>query len=86
MPNYAFKGRSGAGQAVDGEIEGTNSNVVAELLMDRGVTPISIVEKKVQVDVLELLKERFDLTKISVEELLMFTRQMGGLIIHKIQL
>ena len=80
MPHYAFKGRSGAGQAVDGEIEGTNSNVVAELLMDRGVTPISIVEKKVQVDVLELLKERFDLTKISVEELLMFTRQMGGLV------
>lgn len=80
MPNYAFKGRSGAGQAVDGEIEGTNSNVVAELLMDRGVTPISIVEKKVQVDVLELLKDRFDLYKISVEELLMFTRQMGGLV------
>jgi MSHA biogenesis protein MshG len=80
MPNYAFKGRSGAGQAVDGEIEGTNSNVVAELLMDRGVTPISIVEKKVQVDVLELLKDRFDLTRISVEELLMFTRQMGGLV------
>ena len=80
MPNYAFKGRSGAGQAVDGEIEGTNSNVVAELLMDRGVTPISIIEKKVQVDVFELLKERFDLARISVEELLMFTRQMGGLI------
>jgi MSHA biogenesis protein MshG len=80
MPHYAFKGRSGAGQAVDGEIEGTNSNVVAELLMDRGVTPISIVEKKVQVDVFELLKDRFDLTRISVEELLMFTRQMGGLV------
>ena len=80
MPNYAFKGRSGAGQAVDGEIEGANSNVVAELLMDRGVTPISIIEKKVQVDVFELLKERFDLARISVEELLMFTRQMGGLI------
>jgi MSHA biogenesis protein MshG len=80
MPNYNFKGRSGNGQMIDGEIEGANSNAVAGLLMDRGVIPISIVEKKAQVDVLEVFKDRFDLHKISIEELLMFTRQMGALI------
>ena len=80
MPFYEFKGRSGSGQLVDGEIEGSNSNAVAGLLMDRGVTPISIVEKKVQVDVIEVVKDRFNLHKISIEELLMFTRQMAALI------
>jgi MSHA biogenesis protein MshG len=80
MPNYAFKGRSGNGQMIDGEIEGASSNTVAGLLMDRGVIPISIVEKKTQVDVIEVFKDRFDLHKISIEELLMFTRQMGALI------
>jgi MSHA biogenesis protein MshG len=80
MPNYAFKGRSGNGQMVDGEIEGASSNAVAGLLMDRGLIPISIVEKKTQIDVIEVLKERFDLHKISIEEMLMFTRQMGALI------
>lgn len=80
MPQFEFKGRSGSGQLVDGEIEGTNTNAVAGLLMDRGVTPISIVEKKQQTDVLEVLRERFNLHKISIEEMLMFTRQMGALI------
>ena len=56
------------------------SNAVAGLLMDRGVIPISIVEKKIQVDVIEVIKDRFDLHKISIEELLMFTRQMAALI------
>jgi MSHA biogenesis protein MshG len=80
MPNYAFKGRSGGGQMIDGEIEGASSNAVAGLLMDRGVIPISIVEKKTQVDVIEVFKDRFDLRQVSIEEMLMFTRQMGALI------
>ncbi len=80
MPNYAFKGRSGSGQLVDGEIEGANSNAVAGLLMDRGLIPISIVEKETRVDVIEVLRDRFDLHQVSIEEMLMFTRQMGALI------
>ncbi len=80
MPSYEFKGRSGNGQMVDGEIEGANSNAVAGLLMDRGVIPISIVEKKQRVDVIEAVQERFNLYSISIEELLMFTRQMSALI------
>jgi MSHA biogenesis protein MshG len=80
MPQFEFKGRSGNGQMVDGEIEGANSNAVAGVLMDRGVTPISIIEKKQQIDVLEVFRDRFNLHKVSIEEMLMFTRQMGALI------
>ena len=80
MPFYEFKGRNSNGQPVDGEIEGSSSNAVAGLLMDRGIIPISIVEKTEQIDVFEVIKDRFDLHKISIEELLMFTRQMGALI------
>ena len=57
MPLYEFKGRSGNGQLIDGEVEGADSNAVAGLLMDRGVIPISIAEKKVQVDVIEVFKD-----------------------------
>ncbi len=80
MPQFEFKGRSGNGQLVDGEIEGANSNAVAGLLMDRGVTPISIVEKNQQIDILEVFRDRFNLHQVSIEEMLMFTRQMGALI------
>ncbi len=80
MPLYEFKGRGSNGQLIDGEFEGASNSAVAGLLMDRGVIPISIVEKKIKVDVIEMIKDRFDLHRISIEELLMFTRQMGALI------
>ena len=80
MPNYAYKGRSNNGQLVDGEIEAANNSAVATTLMDRGVIPISITEKKEPFDVLEAIKDKFDLYSISIEEQLMFTRQISALI------
>jgi MSHA biogenesis protein MshG len=80
MPNYAYKGRGRNGQLVDGEIEGVSNSGVASVLMDLGVTPISILEKKEQFDALKAFKDKFDLYSISIEEQLMFTRQMGALI------
>ncbi len=79
MPNYAHKGRGSNGQRVGGEIEGSNNTAVASLLIDQGVTPISIVEKKPQSDVIATINEKFGLYKVSIEEQLMFTRQMSGL-------
>jgi len=80
MPNYTYTGRGGNGQLIDGEIEGSNNSAVAGLLMDRGVTPIDIVEKKARIDLIDTLNEKLGLYKISIEEQLMFTRQMGGLL------
>ncbi len=80
MPLFEFKGRGSNGQMIDGEIEGASSTAVAGLLMDRGVTPISIVEKRAGVDIVELVRDKLDLHRISIEELLVFTRQMSALI------
>ncbi|MCP4490777.1 MAG: type II secretion system F family protein [Gammaproteobacteria bacterium] len=79
MPNFIFKGRGNNGQLVDGELEGSSSTVVAGQLMDRGVIPISIVEKKAQSDILAVIRDKFNLYDISIEELLMFTRQMSAM-------
>jgi MSHA biogenesis protein MshG len=65
MPLYQFKGRGGNGQLVDGEIEGSNSGAVAGMLMERGVTPISIVESKAQPDILEVARDRLQLYRVS---------------------
>ncbi len=80
MPQYTFKGRGNNGQLIDGEIEGASSSTVANLLADRGVIPISIVEKETREDILVKIRDRFDLYDISIEELLMFTRQMSAMI------
>ncbi len=80
MPSFDFKGRGNNGQLVSGEIDGANSSIVAGLLMDRGITPISIIEKQQQTDYVALIEEKLNLQKVSIEELLMFTRQMSALI------
>ncbi len=80
MPQFVFKGRGNNGQLVDGEIEGSSSSTVAGLLMDRGLVPISIVEKKDKEDILLKIRDKFDLYDISIEELLMFSRQMSAMI------
>jgi MSHA biogenesis protein MshG len=80
MPLFAYSARGGNGQLIDGELEGSNSSAVAGMLMERGVTPITIVEKKVRANHIEAISRRLRLQRISIEELLMFTRQMGALI------
>jgi MSHA biogenesis protein MshG len=80
MPNYAYKGRDKRGQGVDGEIEGASNSEVANSLIDSGVIPISIVEKSEPFDVLAAVKDKLDLYSVSIEEQLMFTRQMSALI------
>ncbi len=60
-------------------MEGSNNTAIANLLIDQGITPISIVEKTPQSDVIATINEKLGLYKVSIEELLMFTRQMSGL-------
>jgi MSHA biogenesis protein MshG len=48
--------------------------------MDIGVIPISIVEKNEPSDVLAIVKDKLNLYSVSIEEQLMFTRQMSALI------
>jgi len=79
MSLYRFKGRNASGQLTEGEIEGQSNNEVASTLMQRGIVPISITAKNDQQDLLQLLVEKLDLQKVSIEELLMFTRQMYAL-------
>ncbi len=80
MPLFTFKGRTANGNLTEGELEAANSNTLAGQLMEKGITPLTITEKKQKVDVLAQVYEKLDLYKVSIEELLMFTRQMGALI------
>ena len=46
MANFAYKGRDGAGKAVEGVLEGINSGAIADQLVGRGITPLSIKETR----------------------------------------
>ena len=52
---------------------------MAGVLLEKGITPLHISEVKKKVDIVEQINQKLDLYKVSIEELLMFTRQMGAL-------
>jgi MSHA biogenesis protein MshG len=79
MARFQFKGRGSDGQLLEGEREAASPAALAEQLMDKGVIPLQIRERKEQPNVIDQIMTRFDLYRVSVEELLMFTRQMAAL-------
>lgn len=79
MPLFSYKGRLPDGALTEGEMDSTSSAAVASSLMDKGITPLQIEAVKEQFDVIAQISRKLDLYKVSVEELLMFTRQMSAL-------
>lgn len=44
MANFAYRGRDASGKLIEGVLEGASAGGVADLLLGRGVTPVSIQE------------------------------------------
>jgi MSHA biogenesis protein MshG len=81
VPRFAYTGRDGRGQMVQGELEGADSGVVAAALFSQGVTPIEIkaaaeAEEEGEQGFLERLTEK----KFSQTDVLLFSRQMNTLL------
>lgn len=81
MANFAYKGRDGGGRLVEGVLEGTSAGSVADLLLGRGVTPLSIVETRAKAKAaagaggLSLFAP-----KVAHVDVLLFSRQMHTLL------
>jgi len=82
MATFKYVGRTTTGSQVKGTLEGANSSAVAELLLKKNITPISITAEQ-QKENTSLaskdVRELFGLTHVSLDELIMFTRQMYAL-------
>ncbi len=79
MPAYSYKGRTRNGELTEGEMDSSSSSALASILLEKGITPLQISEIKQQVDIIDQINQKLDLYKVSIEELLMFTRQMSAL-------
>jgi MSHA biogenesis protein MshG len=81
MATFNYTGRNASGNQVKDSIEAVNSNMAAEKLFKKGITPIAIniaEEGKSSggsIDVMELLNNG----RVSLEELIVFCRQMYAL-------
>ena len=78
MSNFAFKGRNGRGELVEGIVDAASSDAVASQLMAGGVVPVSIEPTTAAVSVaggsnwLEALLAK----PVSQEDALVLTRQL----------
>lgn len=76
MPHFVYKGRNERGNAVMGKVEAETADSVANQLFNLGITPIDIdpvVEKE---DPIERWLRQAGFGQPSVEELILFSRQM----------
>ncbi|WP_394129333.1 type II secretion system F family protein [Shewanella maritima] len=76
MPIFQYKGRDQQGQAVSARLEAATENAAADTLMSRGIIPLELTEVKQQASF--SLANIFG-SKVSLEELQIFTRQMYSL-------
>ena len=82
MPAFSYRGRNGAGEVINGVLEGASSSAVADMLFSSGVTPLEI---KAAPD--SALKKKDDAgggfslfgAKIEHVDILLFTRQLHTL-------
>ena len=79
MPHYAYKGRDGGGKLVEGVLEAPSSGGVADLLLGRGVTPLSIAEAKGGAKGGDLSLALFK-PKVEHIDILLFSRQIHTLL------
>lgn len=81
MPYFAYRGRNARGEMVRGVLEGSDSGVVAEQLINSGVSPIDIAATKAPAVVSDKAWfGRMFAKGIVLEDLLLFSRQMYTLL------
>jgi len=76
MPLFAYKARNSRGDSLKGEIEAGSADVVANQLINSGITPIEIKETEAKKDHFADLKRRLGSGKPTLDDLILFCRQM----------
>ncbi len=80
MTDFQYKGRNQRGESVTGRIEAASTDAVATQLFNSGITPVEINESRAGQDVMALLKVRIGGDKVSLTDLILFSRQMNTLL------
>ena len=79
MPNFQYRGRTGRGEAVSGELEAESPDAVASQLMNTGITPVEIEPAPERGSGGDSALRRVFRRKPGMDDLILFTRQMYSL-------
>ncbi len=81
MPYFNFRGRNTRGELVTGTLEGADANVIADQLMNTGVTPVDISSSR-RISDAEAPDwwKRMNRREVTLLDLMLFSRQMYTLL------
>lgn len=81
MPHFAWSGRNEQGQLIEGVMEGAHGSLIAEHLVQSGITPTRIAETvPAGASFVTQLARLLDRQKVAFIDVLLFSRQMFTLI------
>lgn len=76
MALFQYKARDARGQLVKGELEASNADALAGQLLNSGITPLEIQQVEKGKDVLAELKKRLGSSRPTLDDLILYCRQM----------
>jgi MSHA biogenesis protein MshG len=76
MAAFRYRGRSSRGDAVSGVLEAESAESLANHLFERGITPIDILPASVSQDLMQDLWRRLGGGRPTLNDLILFSRQM----------
>lgn len=79
MAQFEYRGRTARGDLVQGRIEADSADAVAGQLFNTGITPIDISERRESTDALTQLRRALAARAPTLDDVLLFTRQMYSL-------
>lgn len=79
MPVFSYKARNSGGKLVSSTLEAENSRLVAQILISRGMTPISIEANAKQNDITLQFLHWYAGRQLNINDLILFSRQMYSL-------
>jgi MSHA biogenesis protein MshG len=80
LANFEYLGKNTSGETVTGTIEAVNASAVADRLLARGVSPVSITEATNSESILDLdIGKILQSKTVKTQDLVMFSRQMYSL-------
>lgn len=79
MPVFSYKARNSGGKLVSSTLEAENSRLVAQILISRGMTPISIEANAQQNDITLQFLHWYAGRQLNINDLILFSRQMYSL-------
>ena len=76
MGAFEYKARDARGQLVKGTLEASSADALAAQLLNSGITPLEIKTAQKRVDVMAEIKKRLGSSRPTLDDLILFCRQM----------